>query len=119
MARCTGYVKQCRCLLGRGNSLRRIRAVWIAGALGLSGCGNLFSCYDATLVGVSGYQMTVLDKRSATRRGIHTTADGYTMAKIGKWAAGDELVVCNAIVTNVTRKESATCGDFGCLALFP
>jgi hypothetical protein len=84
----------------------------------LSGCGNLFSCYDASLIGVAGYQMTVLDK-SGKRREIHTTADGYTMAVIGRWQAGDELVVCNAIVTNRTRSVSAKCGDFGCLAIWP
>ena len=88
-------------------------------AFALAACGNLFSCYDATLIGVSRHNMTVLDKRSNTRRGIHTTADYYTTSKIGKWATGDELVVCNAIVTNSTRQESATCGDFGCLALLP
>ena len=32
---------------------------------------------------------------------------------------GDELAVCNDIVTNKTRNESAECGDFGCLSIWP
>jgi hypothetical protein len=89
----------------------------LAGHL-LSGCGNLFSCYDAFLVGVAGYRMTVLDKKGKHRE-IHTTADGYTMNVIGKWKEGDELIVCNAIVTNKTQNVSATCSDFGYLAIWP
>jgi len=86
--------------------------------LALGACGNLFNCYDATLIGVTAHQMIVLDKKGK-RREIHTTADGYTMSNIGKWKAGDELIVCNAVVTNTTKGVSASCGDFGCLAIWP
>jgi hypothetical protein len=98
---------------------KRASLLFLALTLPLSGCGNLFDCYDATLVGAAGYQMTVVQKASGKRRGIHTTADIWTTGKVAKWAPGDELVVCNAIVTNTTKKESAACGDFGCLALWP
>ena len=83
------------------------------------GCGRLYSCYDAILIGVGGYQITVERRRDKVRRGIHTTADAYTVGLIRKWDKGDELVVCNALVTNVTKNTSAQCGDFGCLIPWP
>ena len=42
-----------------------------------------------------------------------------TRLLIKGWKQGDELAVCNDMVTNKTRGESAECGDFGCLAIWP
>jgi hypothetical protein len=73
---------------------------------------NLFNCYDAILVGTAGYHLTVAEAGSGKRREIHTTADSWTMAKVAMWTAGDELVVCNAMVTNKSKGVGARCGDF-------
>lgn len=81
--------------------------------------GRFRFCYEATFVGATGYNLVVEEKPSLARREPHTTASSWNMTKIGNWKQGDELLVCNAIVTNKTKNESATCGDFGCLALWP
>jgi hypothetical protein len=88
-------------------------------AFGLATCGKLFDCYDATLVGTNTYYLMVAEKSAGKKREIHSTADQWTMARIAAWKSGDELAVCNDIVTNKTRNESAECGDFGCLSIWP
>lgn len=80
--------------------------------------GRLRPCYQAKLVGVSSYQLTV-EATGGSMREPHTTADSPTMARVGRWGAGDDLLVCNNIITNRVKQESAECGDFGCLSLWP
>lgn len=81
--------------------------------------GNLRSCYEARLVGTASYELTVLDLSSDRNREIHTFADANTIGRINKWNAGDDLMVCNTVVTNRSKGQSAQCGDFGCLAIWP
>ncbi len=98
--------------------MARVGAITVLAVL-LAGCGKFSECYDAQLVGSAGYYITVAAKEGGRRREIHTTADSWTVGKVAGWAAGDELIVCNNIVTNKTRGESAQCGDSGCLAFWP
>ena len=97
--------------------MHRVASVLIASSL-LTGCGNLFDCYDAKLLGTAGHNLTLVLK-DGRRRETHTTADAGTIMRIAEWKAGDELVVCNATITNKTKGEGARCGDFGCLAIWP
>jgi hypothetical protein len=86
---------------------------------GLGGFGNFFECYEAVLVGTHSYYVTVTDKRTGKPRETHTYTDPGTIGALATWKAGDELVVCNSVITNKTRNSSAPCGDLGCLALWP
>jgi hypothetical protein len=91
------------------------RVVLVVGlATSVAGCGE-GECYDAVLIGTHSYYVTVTDKRTGKPRQTHTYADSGTMDRLASWKAGDELVVCNAVITNKTRNSSASCGDFGCL----
>jgi len=96
----------------------RSSALVLATCCLLTGCGNLFDCYDAKLVGTARHNV-IVGLKDGRRREPHTTADAHTIARIGGWKAGDDLVVCNAMITNKTKGESAQCGDFGCLAIWP
>ena len=81
--------------------------------------GRFYDCYDARLVGTAAHQLTVEDAKSGQRRQPHTTSDRGTIALISGWNAGDDLLVCNNMMTNRSKHESALCGDFGCLAWWP
>jgi hypothetical protein len=85
----------------------------------IAGCGALYDCYEATFVGRWTYYVTVMDKKTGKLRQTHTWADTYAMCELAGWKAGDELVVCNASITNKTQNRSAPCGDFGCLWPWP
>ena len=81
--------------------------------------GRFRPCYVARFVGAAGNQLLVEEVKSNGRREPHTTADVPTMFDLSNWTAGDELLVCNAIVTNKTKRQSERCRDFGCLAIWP
>ena len=90
----------------------------IASPFLLAYSGHFFSCYEGKLEGTAQYRFTVRDKGGQTHE-PHTVASQFAIDRLARWKAGDELLICNAIVTNRTRQESATCGDFGCLAIWP
>lgn len=81
--------------------------------------GRLASCYEATLVGTSIHYLTVLDRKAGKHRSAHTWGGLSTQNAIARWNAGDDLLVCNNIITNRTKSDSVPCGDFGCLAIWP
>ncbi len=103
--------------IGRGILVFALVALSLA--LAMAACGKLSDCYDATFVGSEGYYLIVAEKSAGRNRETHTTADQYTKHLIRGWKQGDELAVCNDMVTNKTRNESAECGDFGCLSILP
>jgi hypothetical protein len=85
---------------GRGGILAVVAASL---STSLSACGNLFDCYDATLVGTSTYYLIVAKKGKGKKHGIHSYASDFVYKELASWNRGDELVVCNAMVTNVTK----------------
>lgn len=98
-----------------------MRAIWWVIALAAVAflfSGRFRNCYDAKFIGASSNYLSVEDA-SGGRHEMHMTASPDTMYLIRKWATGDEVVVCNTLVTNKTKGESANCADFGCLSLLP
>jgi len=96
------------------------RAISIAVlALPLAGCGRFFDCYDATHVGSAVNQIIVVHSKTGKRHEMHFWNSDWVLRVLHSWEQGDELVVCNDMVTNKTKKSSAPCGDFGCLAPWP
>ncbi len=101
----------------------RSRTILVIAGL-IAACGLLFSgrfrdCYDGRLVGTAAHHMTVADVRAGKTRSPHTYSSSDIVMSISQWKAGDDLHVCNNMVTNRTKGESVPCGDFGCLAIWP
>lgn len=90
-------------------------AAVIAVVVASTGCVRMRDCYDATLVGTVSNKLIAVDKRTGKRREMHFWASDFVYVTLRRWAQGDELVVCNAMVSNTSKKESAPCGDLGCL----
>jgi hypothetical protein len=71
------------------------------------------------LIGTSTNYLTVAEKEKGKKHEIHSYDSDFVYKELTGWNRGDELVVCNNMVTNITKNRSLPCGDFGCLAIWP
>ena len=65
------------------------------------------------MIGSAGNALLVLDKKANKRREHNLYARPASARTIAKWSKDDELLVCNDIITNVSKSESVECE--GCL----
>lgn len=96
-----------------GNVLRWSVALVMLSALVTSGCVRMRNCYEGTMIGAAGTVLLVFDKNASKRREHNLYARADSAKIMTKWKKDEELLVCNDIITNLSRSESVECQ--GCL----